>query len=147
MEFHALGMKDLFDCPEEVFKTDPNQADHLGRGGFTGLEEDKYKFKVPQLYNLTDSPFYGHGSSFRSVRAVISYKNTAAKENDRVPNEQLAEGFKPLGLTPSEIDALTTFVELSLHDNDLMRYQPESVNSGNCIPMNDPMSKNQLGCD
>lgn len=147
MEFHALGMKDLHECPEEVFKTDPEAADHLGRGGFTGLEEDKYKFKVPQLYNLTDSPFYGHGSSFRSVRAVLDYKNTAIKENDRVPTAQLSDKFEPLGLTPSEIDALTTFVEISLRDDNLLRYQPDFVNSGHCIPMNDPMSKNHLGCE
>ena len=77
MEFHALGMKDLIDCPEETFKTPADDPAYLGRGGFTGEEADMYKFKVPQLYNLVDSPFFGHGSSMRSVKEVIEYKNNA----------------------------------------------------------------------
>lgn len=147
MEFYALGMMDLFDCDEAVFKADPGLSDHMGRGGFTGNAEDNYKFKVPQLYNLKDSPFLGHGATFRTIRSIIEYKNQAIKENPNVPNEQLAEQFQPLGLSHSEIDDLTAFIKNALHDPDLLRYQPSSVNSGNCIPFNDPMARADLGCD
>jgi cytochrome c peroxidase len=147
MEFHALGMKDLFDCPEEVFRTLTNAAEHLGRGGFTGRPEDLYKFKVPQLYNLKDSPFYGHGSSLRSLREVVAYKNAGQPENPRVTATQLAPEFKPLGLSEAEIDAITAFLENALYDPELSRYEPTSLLSGLCFPNNDPLSRLHLGCD
>lgn len=145
--FYAYGMKDLHQNPEEVFQTTPQNVEHLGRGGFTGRPSDNYKFKVPTLYNLTDSPFYGHGGSFRSVRDVVAYKNQAIKENPRVPDHQLAGQFQPLGLTEAEIDAITTFIEEGLYDPYLMRYQPESVFSGMCFPNNDMPSRVDLGCN
>ncbi len=145
-EFHAIGALDLIDCPEEVFNTNAMSPGNRGRESFTGLAEDLYKFKVPQLYNLADSPFYGHGSSFRSIRKVIEYKNLAVKENPEVPIRQLAEQFVPLGLTQAEIDDLTAFIKTGLHDADLLRFQPKTVNSGNCIPVSDPMASSQLGC-
>ncbi len=147
MEFHALGMDDLVLCPEETFKTTESGGERLGRGGFTGIEDDNYKFKTPQLYNLADSPFYGHGSSFRSIKSVVMYKNFAVQQNENVPENALSESFTALNLTEEEIDDLTTFLSISLRDNNLMRYQPESVLSGNCIPVSDPMASSDLGCD
>ena len=102
-EFHALGMHDLDEVSEMVFMTSEFGSEKSGRGGFTGKAEDLYKFKVPQLYNLKDSPFYGHGSSFRNLRDLMEYKNAAVAENTNVPSQQLADDFVPLGLdeTPS----------------------------------------------
>jgi cytochrome c peroxidase len=147
MDFYAIGMKDLSDCPEPVFQTPTDAPAHLGRGGFTGLAADLYKFKVPQLYNLADSPFYGHGSSFRSLRDVVAYKNAAQPENDRVSPEQLAEEFQPLGLTDNEIDAIAAFLESGLHDPNLQRFEPETLPSGLCFPNNDTQSSQDLGCN
>ncbi len=147
MEFHALGMDDLDACPEETFMTTSNGNEKLGRGGFTGIEDDNYKFKTPQLYNLADSPFYGHGSSFRTIKSVVMYKNFAVQQNEDVPQNSLSESFTPLNLTEAEIDDLTEFLTVSLRDNNLMRYQPESVLSGNCIPVSDPMASSDLGCE
>ena len=67
MTFYALGMNNL-DGPG-VYGDGPAAAEgaNLGRASFTGNPADEYKFKTPQLYNLTDSPFYGHGGNFRSV--------------------------------------------------------------------------------
>ncbi|MEO1257636.1 MAG: cytochrome c peroxidase [Bacteroidota bacterium] len=147
MDFHGLGMKDLFETNELTYGADADSDANLGRYSFTKVEADKYKFKVPQLYNLADSPFYGHGSSFRSIREVVAYKNAGVKENPNVPDEQLAEDFQPLGLTESEIDAITAFIEEGLRDPNLLRYQPLSIRSGNCFPNNDEMSKADLGCN
>ena len=147
MEFYAIGLKDLYECPEEVFGASADSEANLGRYSFTKQEADKYKFKTPQLYNLTDSPFYGHGSSFRSVRDILAYKNAAIKENPNVPDSQLAEDFQPLGLTEAEIDDLTAFIENALNDPALLRYQPLSIRSGNCFPNNDLQSRADLGCD
>ena len=147
MEFHAIGMNDLFDCPEEIFNADATSGANLGRGDFTGDAADNYKFKVPQLYNLTDSPFFGHGSSFRTIRDVIAYKNNAIAQNSVVPNSQLSTDFVPLNLTAEEIDNLTAFIENGLYDPNLTRYEPESVLSGFCFPNNDPLSRDELGCN
>lgn len=147
MEFHAIGMADLYACPEETFLSDPSSNAHKGRGGFTGDDADNFKFKVPQLYNIGDSPFYGHGSSLRSIRDVLEYKNEANKENGLVPDSQLADDFVPQNLTDSELDDMEAFIKHALRDPDLMRYQPSSIVSGNCFPNNDPMSQNQLGCN
>jgi len=147
MEFHALGMKDLRGCAEETFKTSVIGNDRLGRGGFTGLEEDNYKFKTPQLYNLADSPFYGHGSSFRSIKEVLEYKNDAVIQNQEMPQNKVSDQFVPLGLSDQEIDDLVAFLSNGLRDPNLARYQPDEVLSGNCIPFSDPLAASELGCD
>lgn len=141
MSFHALGMEDLTGA--DVVNGNDND---LGRGGFTQNPEDMYKFKTPQLYNLKDSPFYGHGGNFNSVREVIEYKNNAVPQNINVPETQLAEEFHPLGLTESEIDDLTNFIEYALYDANLMRYVPGNVPSGNCFPNADAISIIDQGC-
>lgn len=147
MSFHAFGMKDLDQCGEEVFKTTPNDAAHLGRGGFTKRASDNYMFKTPSLYNMADSPFYGHGASFRSIREVVEYKNGGTAENSRVPSNALSPYFQPLGLSQGDIEDITAFLENALYDPELHRYQPEMVLSGQCFPNNDTQSSADLNCN
>lgn len=147
MEFHAYGMKDLFQSEHLTFRTSADNTENLGRAGFTKNVQDRYKFKVPQLYNLTDSPFYGHGSSFSSVGEVVQYKNAGTPENERVAAEQLSPSFRPLGLAEEEISAITAFLESALYDPNLQRYEPEDVLSGNCFPNSDRQSSIDLGCN
>lgn len=142
MAFYALGMPDL--SGSRVHNVNPDLPDHKGRGGFTGKPEDMYKFKVPQLYNLRDSPFFGHGANFRTVREVIMYKNRAVASNSRVPQAQLAKEFRPLQLSPEEINLLTDFIENSLRDPDLKRYVPTLTPSGFCFPNNDVQTRVDL---
>lgn len=145
MEFYALGVNDL-DGPG-VYQTDPIDLNiNRGRGGFTGNSEDDYKFKVPQLYNLVQSRFYGHGAGFRSVEEVVRYKNKAVPQNATVPPSQLAAQFHPLQLTEKEIQDLTAFIEYGLYDRNLNRYVPSSIPSGNCFPNNDYRSAVDRGC-
>ncbi len=144
MAFYALAMPDL-EGPG-VYGTSPDKAENLGRGGFTKVEADNYKFKVPQLYNLKDSPFLGHGGTFRSVREVVEYKNAAIPANAAVPSSQLAAQFQPLNLTSDEIEDLTAFIENALRDPDLERYNPSALPSGFCFPNNDVRTRSDLGC-
>jgi len=144
MEFHALGMNDL--AGENVL-TVIDEATKKGRGGFTGNSEDDYKFKTPQLYNLKDVDFYGHGGSFTSVRDIISYKNEAVHENSDVSSNKLSSLFHPLNLTDEEVDLIALFVENSLYDPNLKRYQPVSLPSGNCFPNADSQSSIDMGCN
>ncbi|MBC3756880.1 cytochrome-c peroxidase [Hyunsoonleella sp. SJ7] len=143
MEFHALGMKDL---AGNNIMTEVDEATKKGRGGFTGNPDDDYKFKTPQLYNLMDAGFFGHGSSFSSIRDIISYKNNAVAENNEVPSNKLSLQFQPLNLTEDEIDLLTSFVENALYDANLKRYQPESLPTGSCFPNADTQSSMDMGC-
>ena len=147
MSFHALGMSDLHDCAEEIVQSTPNMAAHKGRGGFTLRSADMWKFKVPQLYNLTDSRFYGHGASFRSVRDVVSYKNAGRAQNPRVPADAISADFQPLQLTEAQQRDLVAFLEDGLHDPNLRRYVPEALPSGNCFPVADALARAEMHCD
>ncbi len=129
--FFALGFNDI-DEGDAVVHGGIAENDRLGRGGFTSDSQDNFKFKIPQLYNLTDANVMGHGGSFRSVRDVIEYKNRAIVQHSPAQNF-LDYRFQPLGLQQAEINALTAFVADALNDPDLMRYQPASVPSGGCI--------------
>ena len=148
MEFYALGLKDLQNgnygtsAAHNVSLTNP---EHKGRGGFTGKQEDMFKFKVPQLYNLKDSPFYGHGSSFYDIESLLKYKNAGVAENPQVPANKLSEKFVPLGLSDTEIKNLTAFIKNGLHDPNLMRYVPKKLPSGLAFPNNDKQSVIDLG--
>ena len=145
MEFHAFAMGDLATGDHNTMSFSMNIT--KGRGAFTGLEEDEYKFKVPTLYNLKDTPFYGHGSTFASIKEVIEYKNNGVKQLSIVPDERLAPQFGTTNLTEAEIVALTDFIENALYDPALERYVPDAVLSGNCIPNNDLQSRIDLGCE
>lgn len=147
MEFHALGMHDLhIGAAGRVVAVSDTAVEHKGRGGFTNDPEDLYKFKVPQLYNLKDSPFYGHGASFRSIRDVITYKNNGISENKKIGKKQLSPYFQPLGLTEQEINQIAQFIETGLYDPHLERYVPSELPSGNCFPNNDRVSNQDQRC-
>jgi cytochrome c peroxidase len=146
-KFYAIGVKNLHQMGYEVFRTGPSDKRTLGRGGFTGREEDMHLFKVPQLYNLKDFGFYFHGASKTSLREVVEYFNAGIPENPDVPATQITSLLRPLHLTPEEVDALTEFLENGLYDPNMTRYAPELTLSGNCFPNNDPESRIDLGCN
>ena len=141
--FFAVGFSDL-DVNEIIGEV--AEGVRLGRGGLTGQQADNYKFKVPQLYNLADINVFGHGGSFTSVREVVEYKNKAVAQND-ASITNLDYRFIPLNLSSTQIDDLVEFLEVSLRDPDLMRYEPTSLPSGLCVINNDSTSRADLGCD
>jgi cytochrome c peroxidase len=147
MDFHGYGFKDLCDNDLNIVMRDENAGENLGRGGFTTDPSDNYKFKVPQLYNLMNSPHYGHGGTFHTIKDVVEYKNEGIKENANVPEGQLSSAFHPLGLDDDQVDAITAFISTSLYDAELMRYEPSELPSGNCFPNADDQSRADLGCD
>lgn len=143
-EFYALGVNDLHSIAS--FNENPDDLRNLGRGGFTKDPADNYKFKVPQLYNLSDTKFFFHGSSHRTLEEVIEYFDLAIPENSTVPSSQIAPEFSSIGLSESEKADLLSFLENALRDPVLDRYVPDAVLSGNCFPNNDPQSRDDLGC-
>lgn len=142
--FFALGVNDMDMQPS--YNRNPSDKKNFGRGGFTGIADDFYKFKVPQLYNVGDNPFFFHGSSATSLQEVVDYFDEAIPENPRVPERQIATQLKPLNLTDQEKADLKAFLETGLRDPDLDRYLPEQVLSGNCFPNNDFRSNQDTGC-
>jgi cytochrome c peroxidase len=144
MSFYALGMND-FQGPDVFNGVD--DATKKGRGGFTGNPEDDYKFKTPQLYNLKDVAFFGHGGSFRTIKDVIDYKNAGIPENMNVPSEALSDFFMPLTLSDEEVNNLSLFIEDALFDNNLQRYAPQELPTGYCFPNADEESSIDMGCD
>ncbi len=145
-EFHALGVNDMDQHPQSVKADNPLARRNLGRAGFTLDKDDLYQFKVPGLYNICDSDFFFHGSSATTIRDVIDYKDKAVAENERVSDSQMSAKFIPLGLTDIEKEQLRLFLENSLRDPDMTRYQPQTILSGMCFPNNDPISQAYLDC-
>ncbi len=144
-EFHALGVKDIYQRPSYSASEDDRR--NLGRGGFTLKEEDNYKFRVPQLYNMGDAPFYFHGASKTNLEELLEYKIIAQSENPKISNDRLSEKFLPIDLNQEEKDAVLAFLNQSLRDPNLKRYMPEYVLSGQCFPNNDFRSRVDLGCN
>ena len=146
MNFFALGMSDLTNGVNGAFNIIDNAPDNKGRGNFTQMDSDMYKFKVPQLYNLKGIRFLGHGASFGSVTDVVKYMNAGIAQNSNVPKTQLSKVFRPLHLTDTEVAQIVNFVENALYDPNLPRYDATAVPSGNCIPNNDTQSRIDRGC-
>jgi cytochrome c peroxidase len=146
VEFHALGVKDMYQM-ENSLNTSASDERNLGRGGFTGEDADMFAFKVPQLYNMKDNPFFFHGGSVEGLDNLVEYFNRAEFENPEVPNEYRSEKFRPLGLSDEEKHYLIEFLSEGLYDDNLVRYVPDFVMSNNCFPNNDLRSKQELGCN
>lgn len=142
MKFFALGTKDMYEFGG--LNTSVDDARTRGRAMFTGSEDDMFKFKVPQLYNLKDYVTFFHGSSKNSIREVIEFKLKAKSENRLVPDSDIA--LRPVTLSEEEKNQLEDFLNNALYDDNMARYMPTSVLSGYCFPNNDKTSKLDMGC-
>lgn len=145
--FFSLGVNNHYQTGYSVFRTDRHDKRNLGRGGFTGREEDMNQFKVPQLYNLKDFGFYFHGASKTSLKDVVEYFNNGIPENRDIPGTQITPLFRPLHMTQDEMDDLTEFLTNGLYDPNMIRYKPDVTMSGNCFPNNDLQSRMDMGCE
>lgn len=143
MDFYALGAADLYEIGG--LNTSADDPRILGRGAFTSTEEDMFKFKVPQLYNLQTYETFFHGSSKKSIEEVVDYKILAQSENALVPDAMMA--ISPIQLSGLERDQLIDFLSNGLYDDNMERYVPSGVLSGNCFPNNDAQSRIDIGCN
>jgi len=144
-EFHNLGVKDMYQSAS--YNTSSSDRRNMGRGGFTEMYSDFNKFKVPGIYNVSDSPFYFHGGSISTLEELIEYKIEATSENPEIPDSLLSSKFNKLYLSEIEIENLLVFLKEGLRDPDLIRFKPDSILSGNCFPNADIRSKRDLGCN
>ena len=146
--FHKLGTQDMMVANSTIaIETPLTYARSLGRGGFTNLPEDNFKFKVPQLYNTGDYKSYFHGSSKSSLEEVLDFKIAAQSEHANVPQSRLSGFFSPLpDISDEEKEALLDFLDNALRDDNLNRYIPDSILSNNCFPNADYLSIAQNKC-
>jgi len=142
MNFYSIGTADMYQ--HGGLNTSSEDPRIRGRGMFTGDEKDMFKFKVPQLYNLKEYVSYFHGSSKTSIEDVVDFKMKAQSENPLVANEKVA--LSPKDLSQEEKENLIEFLRYSLYDDNMERYMPETILSGNCFPNNDEQSQLDMGC-
>ena len=83
-------------------------AEDLGRGGVTGVEEDRYRFRTPPLRNIAETGPYMHDGSLETLFDVVEFYYR------RVPRrgpEGLPLDVEPLmGQSYSEIDLIVEFL-------------------------------------
>jgi len=144
--FMAIGFADFDPNTNDQVHGPVTDNDRNGRGGFTGVESDNLKFKIPQLYNLADANVFGHGASFSTVREVLDYKNNAIAQKPGT-QQALDHRFVPLQLSNAELADLEAFLTSGLRDPDLMRYQPETVPSGSCVVVVPLMLDDDFPCN
>jgi len=143
MNFYALGTADLYE--RGGLNTSADDERIRGRASFTENEQDMFKFKVPQLYNLQAYETFFHGSSKESIEEVVKFKLVAQSENANVPQEKME--LSAVYLSPEEQGQLIDFLTNALYDSDMERYMPPGVLSGHCFPNNDAQSKIDIGCE
>lgn len=59
----------------------------------------------------------------------------------------MSDQFKSLGISDTEIDQLTAFVENGLYDDNLDRYMPDALPNGQCFPNADTQAREDKGCN
>lgn len=139
--FMSIGFGDL-DLNRDIIGIVPENV-RLGRGGFTGIAMDNYRFKVPTLYNLKDTAIFGHGATFSSIEEVVDYKIAGVPQ---VANANLDHRFMPLLLSEQERADLIAFLSDALYDDNLERYTAQSLPTTLCPINNDTVSRAELGC-
>ena len=70
----------------------------------------------------------------------------AVPQNKNILKNQIDPIFKPIGLTPEEINTLTAFITQALYDPKLRRFAPQKLPSGLCFPNADLQSRRDMNC-
>ena len=81
-------------------------SDDPGLLNVTKKDEDRGKFRTPQLRGLMYTAPFMHNGQFKTIKEVVSFYN---KGGDNTPNQ--SEQIKPLNLTKEEEKALVAFLE------------------------------------
>jgi cytochrome c peroxidase len=115
----------------------PYHAEDSGRAEIThNMTVDAFRFRVLTLRQLKDGRNFTHNGSFTKVRDVVEYFNAgvpqdrtaaAAPTLDARFTNPRGPGFpNGLGLSMSQVDDLTDFLENALYDPALVNYDPNS---------------------
>ena len=134
--FFNLGLGDhpLFALNGDVFG-DPQFRDR-GRMNDTDEPANEFQFRANSLRQLKSVEQFMHSGQFSSIRDVVEYFNAGTPADfeaaasptftERFSNPR-GPGFGPgLGLSESEVDDLTDFLENGLFDPALIEFDPNS---------------------
>ena len=114
----------------------PYHAEDIGRQEVTHNPNDAFKFRVLTLRQLKDAGNFFHNGSFSTVRDVVEYFNAgvpqdptagaAATLSTRFTYPRGPGSQRGLGLSRSQVDDLTDFIENGLYDPAFRHYDPTS---------------------
>ncbi len=88
------------------------KANDLGRYEVTQKPQDRWKYKTPSLRNVSSTAPYMHNGSIASLREVVEFYSRGG-----ILNDNLDPLLRPLHLSGTEIDDLTTFLQSLSGDN------------------------------
>ena len=145
--FHVMGLTDLIESDRSRVHTKLFEGEENGRGGWTGRDDLKYAFKTPQLYNLAQHSFFGHGSTHRTLESMVRYMVRGKKMVGFIGGDRpLAPAFTDRELSEGQIQDLVVFVSTGLFDPTLTEELP-NVERDECLISSDSISSQEQGCD
>lgn len=145
-DFHVMGLSDLLESDRDRIHTKLFEGEEKGRGGWTGKDALLYAFKTPQLYNLSQKSFYGHGSTHRTLESMVRYMVRGEKMVGFIGGDRpLDEGFVKRPLGESEVLDLVSFVEGGLFDATMVNELPKAPTT-QCLISADVLSRQEQGC-
>ena len=117
-------------CHKEPFFTDnsfrnngldTSNRNDLGRYAITLRNVDRYKFRVPSLRNVTQTPPYMHNGEIRTLeRVLLHYAQNAKRSSNTDPLLIKADGKAGIDLTAEEQKKIIAFLG-TLRDVDFIR--------------------------
>lgn len=139
--FYNLGLGDHpLQALGRAARNDPNFHD-FGRQEVTNRDTDKFKFRVLTLRQLKDARLFFHNGAFSTVRDVVQYFNAGIPQDAAAADPAVGtltrrfthprgEGTpRGLGLSESQVDDLTDFLENALYDPAFAKFDPRWPNT------------------
>jgi len=139
--FYNLGLGDHpIQALGRAARNDPNFHD-FGRQEVTNKNTDKFKFRVLTLRQLKDARLFFHNGAFSTVRDVVQYFNAGIPQDAAAADPAvgtLTRRFtyprgdgtpRGLGLSESQVDDLTDFLENSVYDPAFAKFDPKWPNT------------------
>ncbi len=134
--FFNIGLGDHpVQALNRLARNDPHFIDE-GRREITGRDSDLYKFRVVTMRQLKDARFYTHSGEFSNIRDVVQYFNAGVPRNaqtgaastlsTRFTHPRGPGSQRGLGLSRSQVDDLTEFLDNGLYDPAFAHFDPKS---------------------
>ena len=95
------------------------QIDDIGRMRVTGIEAQKYKFKVPSLRNIEKTAPYMHDGRFYTLDAVLNHNSSGVADTQNLDPSLNNNGTLGIPLAASEKTKLIAFLK-TLTDNEFL---------------------------
>jgi hypothetical protein len=114
----------------------PYHAEDTGRQEITGNPDHAFKFRALTLRQLKDGRNFFHNGTITKIRDVVEYFNAgvpqdpaagaAATLDARFTNPRGPGTPRGLGLSRTQVDDLTDFLENALYDPAFVKFDPKS---------------------